>query len=96
MSETTAARAEIDADALRDPISKMQMWLLREGVLDEKGINELERKVDEEVQRAADRAAPPSCPAQPDSILTTRLLGRSEAHRRLFRDPEPQPIRRRL
>src|SRR6195952_3807621 len=47
---------ELNADALRDPISRMQMWLLREGLLDAAGINELERKVDEEVQRAADRA----------------------------------------
>jgi len=59
---------EIQADALRDPISRMQMWLLREGVLDEKGINELERKVDEEVQRAADRATAAVLP-QPDTIL---------------------------
>jgi len=35
----------------------MQMWLLREGILDEDAINRLERQVDEEVQRAADRAA---------------------------------------
>jgi len=59
---------EIEADALRDPISRMQMWLLREGVLDEQGINELERKVDEEVQRAADRAVA-AAPPQPDTIL---------------------------
>ena len=59
---------EIQADALRDPISRMQMWLLREGVLDEKGINELERKVDEEVQRASDRAISAVLP-QPDTIL---------------------------
>src|SRR6195952_5419483 len=50
------SEAELNADALRDPISRMQMWLLREGLLDAAGINELERKVDEEVQRAADRA----------------------------------------
>jgi 2-oxoisovalerate dehydrogenase E1 component len=48
--------AELDADALRDPISKMQVWLLREGIMDAEQINALERKVDEEVQRAADRA----------------------------------------
>src|SRR5271154_2957826 len=48
--------AELEADAQRDPISRMQMWLLREGILDEAGINRLERQVDEEVQRAADRA----------------------------------------
>jgi 2-oxoisovalerate dehydrogenase E1 component len=50
------SRAELEADALRDPISKMQVWLLREGILDAEQINALERKVDEEVQRAADKA----------------------------------------
>jgi len=59
---------EIQADALRDPISRMQMWLLREGILDADGINELERKVDEEVHRATDRALA-AVLAQPDSIL---------------------------
>jgi 2-oxoisovalerate dehydrogenase E1 component len=34
----------------------MQLWLLREGILDVEGINRLEQKVDDEVQRAADRA----------------------------------------
>jgi 2-oxoisovalerate dehydrogenase E1 component len=48
--------AELEVDALKDPIARMQMWLLREGILDEAGIDRLERQVDEEVQRAADRA----------------------------------------
>ena len=48
--------AELEADALRDPIARMQMWLLREGILDADEINRLERQVDDEVQRAADRA----------------------------------------
>jgi 2-oxoisovalerate dehydrogenase E1 component len=60
--------AELQADALRDPISRMQMWLLREGILDAQGINDLERKVDEEVQRATDRALS-AVLAQPESIL---------------------------
>ncbi len=47
---------ELEADAARDPISRMQMWLLREGILDADAINKLERQVDDEVQRAADRA----------------------------------------
>jgi 2-oxoisovalerate dehydrogenase E1 component len=59
---------ELQADAQRDPISRMQMWLLREGILDEQGINEVERKVDEEVQRATDRALA-AVLAQPESIL---------------------------
>jgi 2-oxoisovalerate dehydrogenase E1 component len=59
---------ELQADALRDPISKMQMWLLREGILDGAGITEVERKVDEEIQRATDRALG-AVLAQPESIL---------------------------
>ncbi len=48
--------AELDADALRDPLPRMQMRLLREGILDEQGITRLEQKVDEEVRRAAEHA----------------------------------------
>ena len=59
---------ELNSDALRDPISRMQVWLLREGILDAAGIGELERKVDEEVQRASDRALEAVLP-KPDSIL---------------------------
>jgi 2-oxoisovalerate dehydrogenase E1 component len=53
---------ELAADAARDPISRMQMWLLREGILDADGINRLEKQVDEEVQRAADRAVMATLP----------------------------------
>ena len=60
--------AELEADALRDPISRMQMWLLREGILDEDAINRLERQVDEEVQRAADKAVMAVLP-KVDSIM---------------------------
>jgi 2-oxoisovalerate dehydrogenase E1 component len=59
---------EIEIDALKDPVWKMQMWLQREGILDEQGIKDLERKVDEEIQRATDRALVAVLP-QPDSIL---------------------------
>ena len=62
------ARAELDADALRDPISKMQVWLLREQILDAEGINALERRVDQEVQAASDKAVAAAFPAI-DSIL---------------------------
>src|SRR6201996_4869707 len=54
--------AELEADSLRDPISRMQMWLLREGILDADAINRLERQVDEEVQRASDRAVMATLP----------------------------------
>lgn len=61
-------RAELDADALRDPISKMQVWLLRERILDAEGINALERQVEQEVQAAADKAVSATFP-EVSSIL---------------------------
>ncbi len=61
---------EVEAELARDPLARMQMWLLREGVLDEEGINRLEAKVDEEVQRAADRALEAVLPStKPEAIL---------------------------
>jgi 2-oxoisovalerate dehydrogenase E1 component len=59
---------ELEKDSLRDPISKMQMWLLREGILDADAINRLEQQVDEEVQRAADKALMAALP-KADSIM---------------------------
>ena len=50
------APEELAADALRDPIAKMQLWLLREGILSAEEIDALERRVDVEVQEAANRA----------------------------------------
>ena len=54
-------------DAERDPISRMQLFLIREGILDEKGINKLEKEVEEELQTAVDRALGAALP-QPESI----------------------------
>jgi 2-oxoisovalerate dehydrogenase E1 component len=48
--------AERSADAQRDPISKFQMVLIREGILDEAGVTALEQQVDDEIQAATDRA----------------------------------------
>jgi 2-oxoisovalerate dehydrogenase E1 component len=59
--------SERERDAARDPVSRTQMFLLREGILDEKGINELERKVEEELQAAVDRALA-ALPPAPESI----------------------------
>jgi 2-oxoisovalerate dehydrogenase E1 component len=59
--------SERQRDAARDPISCLQMFLLREGILDEKGINKIEKEVDDEVQAAADQALAAAVP-QPDTI----------------------------
>jgi 2-oxoisovalerate dehydrogenase E1 component len=50
------SQAELDADALRDPLPKFQMLLLREGILDAEAIDRLEKTVDEEVRVAAEHA----------------------------------------
>jgi 2-oxoisovalerate dehydrogenase E1 component len=49
-------QAEREADALRDPIAKMQMRLLREGILTAEEITALEVSLDREVTEAAERA----------------------------------------
>jgi len=56
--------AERNRDAARDPITRMQMFLIRESILDENGINKLEKQVEDDLQVAVDQAldAPPPTP----------------------------------
>jgi 2-oxoisovalerate dehydrogenase E1 component len=49
------SEAERQRDIARDPLPKLQMRLLRDGILDPAAINRLEQEVDEEVRSAADR-----------------------------------------
>jgi 2-oxoisovalerate dehydrogenase E1 component len=58
---------ERQQDATRDPISRMQMFLLRESILDEKGINRLEKQVEEDLQAAVDQALE-AAPPKPESV----------------------------
>jgi len=58
---------ERQRDAARDPINRMQMFLLREGILDENGINKLEKQVEDGLQAAVDRALEAKFPT-PDTI----------------------------
>ncbi len=60
---------ELEADALRDPLAKLQAHLLREGILDERALQQLEDSVNAEVQLATDRALA-AAPAEVSSILT--------------------------
>jgi 2-oxoisovalerate dehydrogenase E1 component len=60
--------SERERDAASDPVSRTQMFLLREGILDEKGITELEKKVDEELQIAVDLALA-ALPPAPETIF---------------------------
>jgi 2-oxoisovalerate dehydrogenase E1 component len=60
--------SERERDAQRDPVSRTQMYLLREGILDDKGLNQLEKEVEAELQIAVDRALE-ALPAAPESVM---------------------------
>jgi 2-oxoisovalerate dehydrogenase E1 component len=59
---------EREEEARRDPISKFALFLVREGILDQKKIEVLEADVDREVREATDQALAAE-PPSPDSIL---------------------------
>jgi 2-oxoisovalerate dehydrogenase E1 component len=59
--------SERQADAKRDPITRMQMFLVRENILNEDEINKLEKSVDEEVHAASERAERATLPST-DSV----------------------------
>ena len=59
---------ERDSETHRDPIPKFGLFLVREGILDEKGMEEMEAAVDQEVRDASDRALVAEPPST-DSIL---------------------------
>ncbi len=60
--------SERERDAQRDPVTRTQMYLLREGILDDKGINQLEKEVEAELQAAVDRALE-ALPPPPESVM---------------------------
>jgi 2-oxoisovalerate dehydrogenase E1 component len=55
--------AERQSEVERDPITRFQLFLVREGILDEKGVDELEKDVEAEIQDASDRAVVAALPA---------------------------------
>jgi 2-oxoisovalerate dehydrogenase E1 component len=54
--------SERQSEVERDPITRFQLFLVREGILDEKGIDALEKDVDAEIQEASDRAVAAELP----------------------------------
>jgi 2-oxoisovalerate dehydrogenase E1 component len=60
--------SERERDAQRDPVTRTQMYLLREGILDDKGLNQLEKEVEAELQVAVDRALE-ALPPPPESVM---------------------------
>jgi len=59
--------AERQQEAARDPLTRLQMFLIREGILDESGINRLEKQVEDGIQEAVDQALEAAIPA-PESV----------------------------
>jgi len=59
--------SERQQEAARDPLTRLQMFLIREGILDERGINQLEKQVEDELQEAVDQALEAPFPA-PESV----------------------------
>jgi 2-oxoisovalerate dehydrogenase E1 component len=59
--------AERQDEVSRDPITRLQMFLVREGILDEKGVNQLEKQVEDNMQQAVDRALEAQ-PPTPETI----------------------------
>ena len=79
---------ERDQDAKRDPITRMQMFLIRENILNEEQINKLEKAVDDEVGDAAERALGAVIPGT-DSIYTN-LYSPDLNPQKMSSEPQPQ------
>jgi len=70
----TAEEREVEAH--RDPISKFSLFLVREGLMDQKEIEALEAEVDREVRDAADEAlaaAPPEISSIKENIYSPSI-----------------------
>ncbi|MCU1311327.1 MAG: putative pyruvate dehydrogenase, component [Candidatus Angelobacter sp.] len=65
--------SERQKDAQRDPITRTQMFLIRENILDEEGINKLEKAVEEEIQQATDRVLVAALPSTEKSAILKNI-----------------------
>ena len=79
---------EREKDAKRDPVARLQMFLIRENILDEAGVNKLEKSVDQEVEAAAEQALKAALPTT-DSIYN-HVYSEDLDPRKMAADPQPQ------
>src|SRR6267154_338806 len=79
---------EREKDAKRDPVTQLQMFLVRENILDEAGINKLEKAVDQEVEAAADQALKAAFPTT-DSIYR-HVYSEDLDPLKMATEPQPQ------
>jgi 2-oxoisovalerate dehydrogenase E1 component len=67
---------EREAEARRDPLSKFSLFLVREGLMDQKEIEALEAEVDREVREASDQALaaePPEVSSIYDHVYSAKI-----------------------
>jgi 2-oxoisovalerate dehydrogenase E1 component len=89
-------REEREADAMRDPLHKLQIRLLRENILSSDELTEMEREIDADIAAAAQRAVDAALPALASIPLhiysedfdPTRASLQSEPHHRETPGPE--------
>jgi 2-oxoisovalerate dehydrogenase E1 component len=79
---------EREKDAKRDPVTRLQMFLIRENILDEAGVNKLEKSVDQEVEAAVDQALKAALPTT-DSIYT-HVYSEDLDPGKMASEPQPQ------
>jgi 2-oxoisovalerate dehydrogenase E1 component len=81
---------EREADAMRDPLHKLQMRLLREGILSTSELNALEQQIDEHVAAAAVRAV--AAPIPQVSSIPRHIYSQDLDPTRVELATEPRPI----
>ena len=79
---------EREKDAKRDPVTRLQMFLIRENILDEAGVNKLEKSVDQEVEAATEHALKAALPAT-DSIYR-HVYSEDLDPGKMATEPQPQ------
>jgi 2-oxoisovalerate dehydrogenase E1 component len=79
---------EREKDAKRDPVTRLQMFLIRENILDEAGVNKLEKSVDQEVETATGQALKAALPTT-DSIYR-HVYSEDLDPRKMASAPQPQ------
>ena len=81
---------EREADAMRDPLHKLQMRLLREGILSTGELNEMEQGIDEQIAAAAVRAV--ESPLPPVSSITRHIYSEDYDPTRASLATKPQHV----
>ncbi|MDR3763032.1 MAG: dehydrogenase E1 component subunit alpha/beta [Acidobacteriota bacterium] len=86
--------AERRKDAERDPIARLQKFLIAEGILDSRTVQKMQRDLDAEVQQAADNALAAAFPAKDSYALHVYSEGLSPKSAQFATEPVPEGTER--